>query len=101
MTGLKLIESLREMAAFIAECKAGIYGSPSEDEQTLLGAADALSDRDARIAALEAGFRIIAEGTVSSGQDGHYLAHRYAVKIARALLTPTGTEKADPANEAG
>lgn len=58
-------------------------------------AADALSDRDARIAALEAGFRIIAEGTVSSGQDGHYLAHRHAVKIARALLTPTGTEIKD------
>lgn len=47
---------------------------------------------EARVAALEAVLRQIAEGLTPPVPEGHYLAHRAAVKAARAALT---TEKTD------
>lgn len=38
----------------------------------------------------EAALRIISDGTVSSAPEGHYLAHRHAVKVARAALKTEG-----------
>ena len=38
----------------------------------------------------EAALRVISEGLVSSAPEGHYLAHRHAVKVARAALKTEG-----------
>lgn len=38
----------------------------------------------------DAALRVISDGTVSSAPEGHYLAHRAAVKVARAALKTEG-----------
>lgn len=76
--------SLDEHALFDAETDLAFKDLDAE----IADLKEALTTSEARRVALEAGMRIIADGTVSSAPEGHYLAHRAAVKIARTLLNP-------------
>jgi hypothetical protein len=51
-------------------------------------AANRISELEARVGVLEGALTKIADGKVPPDMHGHYLAHREAVKIARAALTP-------------
>lgn len=66
----------------------GLADLPSDEPAALQLLVHRLSQRDARIAELERGVSMIAEGRTPPDQHGHYLAHREAVRIARALLSP-------------